>query len=208
MRIVRVAQREAKARAGISDAQAEREALWPQGSDDERCLRSLNEYRRMTSAEQLPKHVCAVCGELHIASDIVIVGTTDEADQAVRGEYQRLAFICTHGSDDMRLSPQGVLSRGEWQMCKNCRNSIRRREVPQCSALNDLFFGEIPPELQDMTILEQLLVSQIRFKLCVIRFQCDEIGFDSGLQRGIKGHAIAFPQVRLHARATRRCDSR
>ena len=179
----------------IAAQQAERDAAWPMGSDDARCLRSLNAFREATSAETLPSVICCMCAEFHPSSFMLLIGSHSDADVAFRTEYKRLALIATYGSPNLQLEPKAIRSNGDWQVCRDCFNSVRRRCVPRCGLLNDLWLGAVPDELRDLRIPEQLMISQIRCKMNVLRFECDEVKIEAAQQRGIKGHAISFPQV-------------
>lgn len=142
--------------------------------------------------------VCAICGQQWVDSKLRAIGSEHPDDRQFRDLYGMLSLVETrgvHSAERPLLETAGIRPDGSWQVCNACHAAIVRREVPRCALINDLNFTAVPPELADLTLPEQTLISQIRLKMNVLRFECDEVRIDSAQQRGIKGHCIAFPQV-------------
>ncbi|KAJ7922636.1 hypothetical protein B0H13DRAFT_1865650 [Mycena leptocephala] len=79
-------------------------------------------------------------------------------------------------------------------VCKTCRSELKRGIVPRRAMANHNFLGPVPPELQDLTVVEQAMIARCRSKCWIIQLREDD---DSGLpniQRGFKGHIIVYPQ--------------
>jgi hypothetical protein len=79
-------------------------------------------------------------------------------------------------------------------MCKKCHDSIVKDDVSEDSVSNGFDFGEIPTELSDLTLLEQILISRIRVRYTIVKLQMSTIKHGDMLQKAIRGNVIAFPQ--------------
>jgi len=80
-------------------------------------------------------------------------------------------------------------------LCFPCRSALSRRKLPRFALANLNVIGAIPPELQSLTLVEELIVSRCRAKLCIVKLQDhnDDVDLPT-VQRGMKGHIIVFPQ--------------
>jgi hypothetical protein len=107
-----------------------------------------------------------------------------------------------------RLSPTGFLKdvcdrcyrlvdryqMNDKSVCIECARSIAKGETPRHSITNGFDFGEIPPQLQDLTLLEEMLISQARPRFTIVRLKMGSIQNSNLLTRAIKSNVIAFPQ--------------
>ncbi|KZT06574.1 uncharacterized protein LAESUDRAFT_653207 [Laetiporus sulphureus 93-53] len=55
------------------------------------------------------------------------------------------------------------------QVCMECLQDLERGLLPTDSLANGLWIGEIPPELQDLTWCEKMLVSRVKHNYCIIQ---------------------------------------
>jgi hypothetical protein len=115
-----------------------------------------------TSNEALKFQVCPVCGRERLAKEgernnllsdpcVVELLTTLEVDEAGRNR-NRLVII--GGLLDV---DEGVATC--W-MCFDCIRALERHMVPKMALVNNLWIGEVPPQLTDLTIPEQLLIAR------------------------------------------------
>ncbi|TCD59755.1 hypothetical protein EIP91_011575, partial [Steccherinum ochraceum] len=75
-----------------------------------------------------------------------------------------------------------------------CHNCLRRNVVPPLSLANRNYLGPVPPELEDLTFIEEAMIALCRAKSCIVQLS-DVSG--NGLpnkQRGMKGNIIIYPQ--------------
>jgi len=198
----------------LAEDQHERERLWPQGSAPDRSNRSCNEYYKDVASDVLPRVICAVCSEIHPEQTIEVVGTVSATDQLLRTNFRLLCLGVglpdQHGHieavDSLKglpLDSVAIRADGSMQICRVCRSSLLKCDMPRRAIANGLDFGEIPPQLRGMSICEQTLVSRVRFKVNILKllYEPTEGKASEGKkrktppQRGIKGHAIGFPQV-------------
>ena len=55
----------------------------------------------------------------------------------------------------MLLRPPHLAGSGLLRVCKSCKNALHEGKTPSCSLANNLDWGVVPPELQDLTPMEQ-----------------------------------------------------
>lgn len=65
--------------------------------------------------------------------------------------------------------------------------------MPKFAMANDLWIGPSPPELQDLTLGEQLLISRARTYSKLLRLGTRTSSTDTR-QRGMRGNTVSFPQ--------------
>ena len=76
-----------------------------------------------------------------------------------------------------------------------CVGAIVLPFVPDLALSNHLFLGDVPPELADLSVVEESMISLCCAKCCVIHLKADGWGYASHTaQRGIKGNLIIYPQ--------------
>jgi hypothetical protein len=66
--------------------------------------------------------------------------------------------------------------------------------MPQYAIGNDLFTGDLPEELSDLTIVEQALIARNRVKCTIIKFRTYEQNNTTIDQPKICGNIITYPQ--------------
>ena len=82
-----------------------------------------------------------------------------------------------------------------FSFCKDCSSSIKKGKTPPLSLANHLSLGDIPPELRDLTVVEECIIARCRAKTCIIQLKAEET--DTVLpktQRGMHGHVVIYPQ--------------
>lgn len=80
-------------------------------------------------------------------------------------------------------------------ICSNCFSSLNRKKpvTPLFSPANNAFIGDVPKELQNLTIPEEQLISLYRHNKCVIKIQTRT--YDASTKQSkINGNVIIFQQ--------------
>jgi len=124
--------------------------------------------------------VCSVCGELHPEQKLQLIGASTAEEAVIRTNLRCLAvglrmpvpgqeMPAADSMQDVPLAKKGIRADGSLQMCRTCFLFLRRCEMPPRALANDLDFGDIPVELQDLTIPEQTLISRLRCKMNILK---------------------------------------
>lgn len=78
-------------------------------------------------------------------------------------------------------------------LCQKCHNALSKGSIPKFSAANNMWLGDVPAELQGLTIPEQKLISLYRHNSCIIKLHSPFYSTTTA-QTAIKGNCITFLQ--------------
>jgi len=178
-------------------------------------------FKESTSSEALQSFTCASCAEQCLLSerqsfapddiDLRILQRPDrrENDRGGLADHTWLSTDCRpdfpHDFDhcpqlqDVLIAHEGIteLDSGGLQisLCRDCASSIKRGKLPATAIANHNFLGSVPPELQDLTIVEEAMIARCRSKCWVIHLKEENQNLHlPHSQRGLKGHVIVYPQ--------------
>lgn len=103
------------------------------------------------------------------------------------------SFYCENNTV---LYANGLFQQNRVEMCtlcQKCHGALSKGRIPKFSAANGAWLGDIPEELQDLTIPEEKLISLYRHNSCVIKLHSP---FHSATtsQAALKGNCITFLQ--------------
>ena len=191
---------------------------WPQLVSQESKDKIIALFKEMTSRTQLQSVTCASCGSLVPKSRSHPVSCNDINLECLKQPdlYENeLAMVEDRWLDpdvpaprmpysdgplkDVLLVPEGVSQQSNnnclLTLCRTCYNSVKREEVPPMALANRMFIGDIPPELRDLTVVEEAMIARCRAQCWVVQLREDnqEIVLPTA-QRGLKGHIIIYPQ--------------
>ena len=173
------------------------------------------------SSEALKTFTCASCGEASLTSKRISIDSQDIsllplhrpdhhsalANQEAVVDEQWLAPSCEapplHENlldPEALLDPAGIHTKEDGSgsllsFCSDCYACILKSKMPPLALANHMFLGDIPAELQGLTIVEEAMIARCRAKSWVIQLQAKS---DStclpNTQHGLKGHTIVYPQ--------------
>ncbi len=99
----------------------------------------------------------------------------------------------------MQVNPSGILhdlgSNPTLLICKSCSCDVNKGRVPRLSLANGTYLGPVPPELENLTIVEESMIALCRAKCMILQLK-EEDGTVNlpTTQRGLKGNVIIYPQ--------------
>lgn len=143
-------------------------------------------FRDATSSHALKRFTCASCAESILESDQVNISSAEfninllKCPDVRNDEY---AFHTSHkwldenvqfhppmssiaGCDpDVLVDPKGVCpgvgdKESIFRFCKQCAASLKRNKIPPLALANRLYIGEVPPELADLSIVEETMIAR------------------------------------------------
>jgi hypothetical protein len=98
--------------------------------------------------------------------------------------------------NDIILYKNGLFEANRVKMCivcQKCRTSLSKEKIPKFSVANNMWLGDIPKELQGLTIPEEKLISLYRHNSCIIKLQ-SPFHSTTTAQTALKGNCITFLQ--------------
>ena len=181
---------------------------WPQRISHTEKADIIQGFRSSTSSHMLKSFTCASCAECVRDTKLCSVPSTD-IDLAIlrRPALFSPDLIChvppTPFADGVLrgilVDPAGVTCKADGlvflSLCPPCKSALSHGKLPRFSLANLNVLGSVPPELSELTLIEELIVARCRAKLCVVKLQDHRNDVElPTAQRGIKGHVIVFPQ--------------
>ncbi|KIK54044.1 hypothetical protein GYMLUDRAFT_138704, partial [Collybiopsis luxurians FD-317 M1] len=151
-----------------------------------------NVIRRFAAASHPSKFEeggCSVCGQLCVLSDLSALSKIAnmihilEADGVTRQPRLSLTEPVQERKGPMLDSTCNRM------VCSSCRLSIHQGKVPQYALCKGLWLGEVPPELQELTFYECILISCVRHSKCFI---CIQQGCMKGEHSKLITNVIAY----------------
>lgn len=83
----------------------------------------------------------------------------------------------------------------------DCWLSLKKEKIPKFSIANKVWMGDVPQELQELTITEQRLIAIYRHNSCIVKLH-SSFNSVATAQSAIKGNCISFPQDIVNIAAT------
>ncbi|KAJ7433599.1 hypothetical protein B0H11DRAFT_1939370 [Mycena galericulata] len=77
--------------------------------------------------------------------------------------------------------------------CRHCAGDLKKDRVPAKAVSNRNYLGPVPPELKDLTVVEEAMIALCRVKCWIIQLRDDDPHMAT-TQRGVRGHIIVYPQ--------------
>jgi hypothetical protein len=103
------------------------------------------------------------------------------------------SFYCENG---IILYPNGLIQQNKVNMCtlcQKCYDALSKGQIPKFSPANDMWLGDVPTELQGLTIPEEKLISLYRHNSCIIKLH-SPFHSTTTAQAALKGNCISFLQ--------------
>ena len=123
-----------------------------------------------TSPKQFVEAGCAVCGQLHNLTDMILLSeaNVDLSPLTVSGVTRKERM---HVEEEIQELKEPVLDGDCQHICSGCLSYLKKRKIPPFSLANGLWLGKIPKELQDLSYVEKMLIAKVRHNRCIIRIK-------------------------------------
>ncbi|KAK7041068.1 hypothetical protein R3P38DRAFT_2512268 [Favolaschia claudopus] len=117
----------------------------------------VEEFRESTSNAALKRYECSFCGKLELATDVKMRPVT-ELDISLLGFAVK--SLRENSSQPLieSFKNSSLIDRSTYVLCHLCNLSVKHHKfqtIPLRSYANGLWIGEVPPELKDLTLLEE-----------------------------------------------------
>ncbi|KAJ3551346.1 hypothetical protein NM688_g4757 [Phlebia brevispora] len=178
---------------------------WPQVVPKGLKEKIVSMFRQETSSETLRTFVCACCAERASWKGRHVLPMSElplddlcSADIPDGLTHELYSVASEDGECKIMLDRAGILDDGKSvQVCKTCHGELRANRVPHLALANKMFLGEVPPELKDLTEIEEAVIARCRAKCCIVKIGDDGVYKRRELptmQRALRGNIIEFPQ--------------
>ena len=145
--------------------------------------------------------VCASCGCIdHHPTNFEKVSVDDASLRLLEVDPSLVPFNCKSGisildSLDIMIDPLGIVPNPSNEtpslsICRSCQTSLQGGVRPPFSVANYRWTGPVPPELQGLTWIEELLIARAHLTGRIVRLQ----NRNANSFFSLKGHVILLPQ--------------
>ncbi|KAJ7821651.1 hypothetical protein B0H13DRAFT_2681979 [Mycena leptocephala] len=115
-----------------------------------------------------------------------------DEDDPHNGEYSTLLI------EPQCIEPDPESMEDVLVMCKVRRSELlsgkAKKKPPRRAMAHKNYLGPVPPELKDLSVVEETIIARCRSKCWIIQMrELDDREFPN-VQRGFKGHIIVYPQ--------------
>ncbi|CAF4326216.1 unnamed protein product, partial [Rotaria magnacalcarata] len=137
--------------------------------------------------------------DLHnIIPKIQEINSFNSNDSNVQSSTNNQSFTCINGMFFYEAGLYKTVDRKKRSLihcdvCTECWSALTKEKIPKFSAANKLWMGDIPKQLQGLTIPEQRLIALYRHNSCIVKLQ-STFHSTSTAQSALKGNCISFPQ--------------
>src|SRR5579859_5497442 len=140
--------------------------------------------------------VCASCGCIdHHIGKFTSVSVDDAWLHLLQVDPSLVPFDFKSGiapldESHIMIDPNGIIDEASLYVCHSCQKSFQAEVLPPESLAHYRWIGPVPPELQDLTWMEELLIACAHLTGCIVRLQ----NRNSTSHFSLKGHVILLPQ--------------
>jgi hypothetical protein len=140
--------------------------------------------------------VCTSCGCIdHHLREFTSVSVNDASLDCLRVDPSLVPFdfnsgITTLDESHIMIDPNGIVDEASLYICRSCQKSLQANVLPPESLANCRWIGPVPPELQDLTWMEEVLIARAHLTGRIVRLQ----NRNSASHFSLKGHVILLPQ--------------
>ncbi|CAF3731061.1 unnamed protein product [Rotaria socialis] len=137
--------------------------------------------------------------DLHnIIPKIQEINSFNSNDSNVQSSTNNQSFTCINGMFFYEAGLYKTVDRKKRSLihcdvCMECWSALAKEKIPKFSATNKVWMGDIPKQLQGLTIPEQKLTALYRHNSCIVKLQ-SPFHSTSTAQSALKGNCISFPQ--------------
>ncbi|CAF3975229.1 unnamed protein product, partial [Rotaria magnacalcarata] len=134
------------------------------------------------------------------------INSFNSNDSNVQSSTNNQSFTCINGMFFYEAELYKTVDRKKRSLihcdvCTECWSALTKEKIPKFSATNKVWMGDIPKQLQGLTIPEQRLIALYRHNSCIVKLQ-SPFHSTSTAQSALKGNCISFPQYVINIATT------
>ena len=177
---------------------------WPQPIPDTLKKKIVKMFHERTSSEALRTFTCSCCSSSTLKIECKKISLSDINIDLLKASSNlpiQIPMPCDKDTSfaNCVIDPDGITQDEEGlpllQLCTTCYNALRREKKPPLSLANGTYLGPVPPELSDLTPIEEAMIARCRAKCWIVQLKEESSTIIMPeTQRGVRGHIIIYPQ--------------
>lgn len=128
----------------------------------------ISNFCKESSPEYFEEGGCGVCGQLTLLTDLIPFEES-KSEKSLLVNYGMTRKMRKSNSDPVEEIKGPVMDKTCNSICVLCENSLTNGKIPVNSLANGLWLGEVPPELQNLSFAERMLIARVRHNRCLVR---------------------------------------
>ncbi|KAK7007250.1 hypothetical protein R3P38DRAFT_2554224, partial [Favolaschia claudopus] len=151
----------------------------------------VSEFRDSTDNKSLKRYECSFCGKLEYTVDVKMRSVNDLDISLLERAVENLREVCSQPCIKSYKS-SSLIDESIYALCHLCNLSVTHNKfqtIPLRSYANGLWIGEVPPELQGLTFLEEQCIARARATKCMYKISLGPTG-----QLAARGNVCILPQ--------------
>lgn len=141
-----------------------------------------------TSNRAMSQAICASCGRIRFNLELQTILLTKIPNPHLL--FPSKPFHAHKLTNGMLLQEEGIVGDKEVKLCGHCINSLKGGQRPKFSLGNHLWVGDIPTELQDLTLPERVLISKYFCAAYIVKLYPKQKGARSWASSGTLHNAL------------------
>ena len=158
-------------------------------------------FIQATGNQALATAICAACAQITSVKKIqeMAINEIPHPELLEPREPHFAHFIC----NGMLLHKEAIQKKGIVPLCNSCVQSLQQGIVPRMSLANDMWIGDIPFELEILTLAEKMLLARYFPVAYVVKLfpkkkgsiNWDKRGLNSALRMNVSTHPLPQDEI-------------
>jgi len=149
----------------------------------------IENFCREYSPDNVVEEGCAVCAQLTPMKNLTRLDCLSLNLEVLKssGITRKERFSSQIDAEEIK---EPILAPGCTRICKTCEKSINKGGVPRFALANGLWIGEIPLQLQGLTLIEKLMIARVRHNACYAtvasggrKLKCNVVAFECNMPK-------------------------
>ena len=158
-------------------------------------------FIQATGNKALATTICAACAQITTSTKVqdTAIDEIPHRELLAPREPHPAHFIC----NSMLLHKEAIRKKGIIPLCNMCLLSLQQGIVPRLSLANDMWIGDIPFELEILTLAEKMLLARYFPVAYVVKLypkkkgstSWDKRGLNSALRMNVSTHPLPQDEI-------------
>lgn len=144
------------------------------------------------SKQKFMESACAVCAQLKPVSTLLSLKEQIFDACLLTSDCTTTRTMRTTDTDAVQDIPGPVLLSGCEEICSMCLSELQKGKTPIDSLANGLWIGEVPPQLQDLSFTEKMLIARVKHNHCIVKVHMSGM---SKLRANVVSHSLPMPKI-------------
>lgn len=164
----------------------------PKPASSELIAEVIDGFSKDISIHSFIESACAVCAQL-VPQKLLSPRSDEEYNINLLHSNDPITRCERLKSSDPIVEMTGpILLPGCDNICQSCLSELKEGRTPADSLANGLWLGEVPPQLQNLSFTEKMLIARIKHNHCIVKVHMSGM---SKLRANVVSHSLPMPKI-------------